>query len=532
MPEPQLAQSDPAYMQLLKTLEHVGHARAAVVENLSHAHVAAYKRNRVRFTGSGSVSIMRDNRPGGLVHTGRTLDWAVKGQGWFQLTLPDGGIVYTRCGSFLVSAEGLIVSEQGFVLEPAISLPDAYQAVEVGSDGTVSCFQDDGDVLHVGVVQLARFANDESLRHQEQGVYLESAAAGHPVIGTPGENGLGRIQGGFLEKANVNALEEQHLLEDLSRYEAQLHQALSQLRQRRAAPTDGNGQQTTGFEVPLDMLHAGFEFRDCFEQRLKDKAEDLLFALVGAQRARVSVSAELNLDFACVTTEKPLIGHPITEQVETRAEEGYAHGDAEPGERKDETKTSKSSTVEYSVGTVAQKRVPVPGNAVGISVAVLIDLRDLSVKDKRMLMSIEDVDQLIRAGLGLKPTDTLVVKQVALVAPQQSRAVQQEPYTYKIKPLVVNLKDPGARRYVRAGFTLTIHPNYYQGLAQPILDGHKDKIKHFIGLYFADLQVEQLQGRANLTKTLQQIKEGLNALMPQMSPPLIQEMLYDELAIQ
>jgi flagellar basal body rod protein FlgG/flagellar basal body-associated protein FliL len=532
VPEPQLAQSDPAYRQLIKALEQVGHARDAVVGNLSHAHVTAYKRNRVRFTGSGSISIMRDVRPGGLVHTGRTLDWAIKDRGWFQLTLPDGRIGYTRQGSFMVNAEGLIVSEQGFELEPAISLPDAYQAVEVGSDGTVFCFQDNGDVLHIGVVQLARFASPESLKHHDQGVYFESEAAGCPTLGTPGEDGFGSIQGGFLENANVNALEEQHLLEDLSRYEAQLHQAVSQLRQRSPAIADAKGRQTTGFEVPLEMLHAGLEFRNCFEQRLKDKAENLLFALVGPQRARVSVSAELDLDFARVTTEKPSIGHPVTEQVETTVEEGYAHEEAEPGEPKDETKTSKSTSIAYSVGQVVEKRVSLPGDVVGISVAVLIDLRESSGKDGRLRMSIEDVDQLLRAGLGLKPSDTLVVKQVALVASQQTRAVQKKPYTYNIKPLVSNLKNPGARRFIRAGFVLAIHPNYDQELAQPILDGKKDKIRHFLSLYFAGLQVEQLQGRANLTKSLQEIKEGLNALMPQMSPPLIAEILYDELAIQ
>ena len=138
VPEPQLAQTDPAYMQLMKALEHVGHARDAVVENLSHAHVAAYKRHRVRFTGSGSISIARDIRPGGLVHTGRALDWAIKGRGWFQLTLPDGRIGYTRQGTFLVNAEGMLVSEQGFELEPAISLPTESQRIEVGSDGAVS----------------------------------------------------------------------------------------------------------------------------------------------------------------------------------------------------------------------------------------------------------------------------------------------------------------------------------------------------------------------------------------------------------
>jgi flagellar biosynthesis/type III secretory pathway M-ring protein FliF/YscJ len=76
-----------------------------------------------------------------------------------------------------------------------------------------------------------------------------------------------------------------------------------------------------------------------------------------------------------------------------------------------------STLVEYAVGQATEKTVSVPGHVVGLSVAVLIDLRDPTVKNSRMLMSIEDIDQLIRAGLGLKPDDVLVIKQATLESP-------------------------------------------------------------------------------------------------------------------
>jgi flagellar basal-body rod protein FlgG len=414
-PSPQLSQTDPAYVQLMAVLELVGQARLAVAENISHANVTAYKRNVVGFTGTDYISITRDMRPGSLVHTGRRLDWAIKGAGWFQLSLPDGRTAYTRQGIFSLGPDGAIMSEWGLTLEPAISVPADNRAIVVARDGTVSCFQNDGEVLTVGVIQLARFTSAESLRHHDHGTYLESAAAGYPVLGTPGEDGFGSIECGSQEKSNVNVLQEQHLLEDLNRYETQLHQAVNQLRHRSPVTPDASSQATE-FQVPLGMLQAGFECRTRTEQQLKRKAEALLFAIVGPQRARVSVSADLDLAFSCKTTERPLAGHPTMKQEDVTKEDAKA-GDTEPGGRANGTKSVASTMVEYAVGQATEKTVSVPGHVVGLSVAVLIDLRDPTVKHNRMLMSIEDIDQLIRAGLGLKPDDVLVIKQATLVFP-------------------------------------------------------------------------------------------------------------------
>jgi flagellar basal body rod protein FlgF len=410
VPKPQLSQADPAYAQLMNALKQVGQARHAVVENLSNAKATAYKRNCVRFNGSDSIAVTRDLRPGGLVHTGRKLDWAIEGAGWFQVLLPDGRIGYTRRGTFSLDTDGTVVSEQGFSLEPAISVPTDIQTLDVARDGTVSCMQGDGEVTTVGTIQLARFTSPESLRHHSQVVYLESEPAGTPVIGTPGENGRGCIQCGFLENANVNTLQEQHLLEDLTRYEAQLHQVVAQVRPPSSVTTDSHTHQTE-FGLPLEMLHAGFEFRTHVEQRLAEKAEELLFAIVGAQRAKVSVSAELDLEYAWVTRETETPGEAISEETED-VKEPVAPGETGTSNRTGGVKSFKSEKTEYAVSLVKEKRVSVPGRIEGVSVAVLIDLRDPAAKNNRLLMSIDDVEQLVRAALGLKSSDVLVIKQL------------------------------------------------------------------------------------------------------------------------
>ncbi len=413
LPTPQWSPADPAYTQLMNALEQVGQARQAVVENLSNAKATAYKRNCVRFTGSDSIAVTRDLRPGELVHTGRKLDWVIEGAGWFQLLLPDGRTGYTRRGIFSLNADGEIVSEQGFSLEPAISVPTDIQTLDVARDGTVSCMEGAGEVITVGTLQLSRFTNPESLRHHDQGVYLESEAAGYPIIGTPGENGLGWIQSGYLENANVNALQEQHLLEDLTRYEAQLHRAVNQLRPQSSGITERN-KQPTEFGVSLDILHGGFEFREHVEQSIAEKAQELLSAIVGGQRAKVSVSVELDLECSWVTCETETPGEAISEETED-VKEPVAHGETGASNRTGGMKSFKSEKTEYAVSVVKEKRVSVPGRVVGLSVAVLIDLRDHTSQNNRMLMSVEDVEQLVRASLGMKPNDVLVVKQIKQV---------------------------------------------------------------------------------------------------------------------
>ena len=146
---------------------------------------------------------------GGLQQSGNTLDVAVLGQGFFEVTLPDGTPGYTRDGSFQVSAQGQLVTNNGYTVAPGITIPANAQSVTIGNDGTVTV-QVPGQVApqSVGQLQIANFVNPAGLDPKGQNLYVETAASGTANSGTPGQNGLGTLRQGFVETSNVNVVEE------------------------------------------------------------------------------------------------------------------------------------------------------------------------------------------------------------------------------------------------------------------------------------------------------------------------------------
>ena len=146
---------------------------------------------------------------GTLQQTGNPLDLAVKGQGFLQVTLPDGTTGYTRDGALQVSATGQLVTAAGYVVQPGISIPQGALAISVAENGTVSAtLQGQAAPQELGQIQLASFVNPAGLDPRGQNLFLETAASGGPQTGAPGENGLGALQQGFLEGSNVNVVEE------------------------------------------------------------------------------------------------------------------------------------------------------------------------------------------------------------------------------------------------------------------------------------------------------------------------------------
>lgn len=145
---------------------------------------------------------------GELVNTGRKLDLAVWGDGFFQVALPNGEIRYTRDGSFHINADGQIVTSSGYLLEPAITVPTDARDIEIGADGTVNAIADDGTISVVGTIQLVKFPNPEGLSSEGNNLLAETPASGAPVTGTAGEAGFGTLQSGFLEKSNVQMVTE------------------------------------------------------------------------------------------------------------------------------------------------------------------------------------------------------------------------------------------------------------------------------------------------------------------------------------
>jgi flagellar basal-body rod protein FlgG len=146
---------------------------------------------------------------GNLQQTGNSLDLAINGQGFFQVSLPDGTTAYTRDGSLHMDNQGQLVTSSGYTVTPAITVPANAQSVTIGKDGTVSITQPGSAAsTQVGAIQLANFINPAGLQSQGENLYLETAASGSPSTNAPGSNGVGSLQQGYIETSNVNVVEE------------------------------------------------------------------------------------------------------------------------------------------------------------------------------------------------------------------------------------------------------------------------------------------------------------------------------------
>jgi flagellar basal-body rod protein FlgG len=147
---------------------------------------------------------------GDFNNTGNPLDLAVQGAGFFQVTMPDGTIAYTRAGMFHLDNQGNIVTADGNPLNPQVSIPANALTVTVGSDGTVTVTQPgQTQAAQVGTIQLATFQNPGGLNSIGQNLFQQTTASGDPIVGTPGgSDGLGTLQQGVLEQSNVDVVAE------------------------------------------------------------------------------------------------------------------------------------------------------------------------------------------------------------------------------------------------------------------------------------------------------------------------------------
>ena len=155
------------------------------------------------------VATARIFSQGNLQQTTNNLDVAIKGQGFFEVQMPDGTNAYTRDGSFQVDSQGRLVTNNGYAVQPGITIPAAAQSVTIGADGTVSVtLPGQATAQSVGTLQIANFVNPAGLDPKGQNLFAETAASGTPNAGAPGSNGLGTLQQGFVETSNVNVVEE------------------------------------------------------------------------------------------------------------------------------------------------------------------------------------------------------------------------------------------------------------------------------------------------------------------------------------
>ncbi|MCX2957612.1 MAG: flagellar basal-body rod protein FlgG, partial [Serratia symbiotica] len=160
-------------------------------------------------TGVRPVATERLHSQGNLSQTNNSKDIAIKGQGFFQVMLPDGSQAYTRDGSFQIDQNGQLVTASGFPVQPAITIPANALSITVGRDGTVSVTQQGQTAAQqVGQLTLTSFVNDSGLESVGENLYRETESSGAPNESTPGLNGAGLLYQGYVETSNVNVAEE------------------------------------------------------------------------------------------------------------------------------------------------------------------------------------------------------------------------------------------------------------------------------------------------------------------------------------
>jgi flagellar basal-body rod protein FlgG len=210
---------------------------AVISNNLANSNTTGYKADRATFqdlmyqnvqqvgaqstqntqystglslgTGVRIAATEKNYLQGSVLQTGGNLDMSITGEGFFQITMPDGTLAYTRDGSFSLDSQGNVVTASGYPLSPAITIPITAQSVTIGTDGTVSVTTSGSSkATTVGQIQLANFINVEGLQPTGNNLLTESAASGAPQVGSPGTNGVGTVTQGSLETSNVNTVTE------------------------------------------------------------------------------------------------------------------------------------------------------------------------------------------------------------------------------------------------------------------------------------------------------------------------------------
>lgn len=208
-----------------------------IANNLSNVNTTGFKKSKIEFQDilyqnyrrAGAASSVGSQVPAGLSigygvrpaatvrqfstgdlqQTGNPLDMAIAGDGFFQIQRLDGSTAYTRDGAFKLSADGQIVTSDGYFLEPNISIPEDATSIAVGNDGTIEVLQaGQSQPTQIGQIELARFVNPSGLEAIGQNLLVQTSASGDPITDIPGQNGLGTIDQGYLEMSNVDVVSE------------------------------------------------------------------------------------------------------------------------------------------------------------------------------------------------------------------------------------------------------------------------------------------------------------------------------------
>ena len=239
-----------ASMWVAKTGLDAQQTRLSVIStNLANVNTTGFKRDRAMFedllyqnvrqaggqtaqttiaptglmigTGTRIVATEKNHAQGNMINTQNALDIAITGEGFFQITMPDGTISYTRDGSFKLSNTGQIVTSTGQPLQPAIVIPANASSITIGEDGIVSVeLYAGGGAQQLGQIQIARFINPPGLTPLGGNLFKETLASGPPQLLNPGTQAAGTLRQGMLEASNVNVVEEMvNMIETQRAYE-------------------------------------------------------------------------------------------------------------------------------------------------------------------------------------------------------------------------------------------------------------------------------------------------------------------------
>jgi flagellar basal-body rod protein FlgG len=208
-----------------------------IAHNLANVNTTGFKKSRVEFQdlfyqqrrtpgtpsatgvakpssvqigyGATPVATQRSFSQGEMLETSNPTDLAIMGDGFFRVLMPDGSEAYTRDGSFKITADGQLMTSDGFMMDPGIAIPEGAQEFQVSQDGMVSVTVG-GDPFPqiVGQIELVRFVNASGLKALGQNLYAATPASGEATTGTPGIDGFGRVTQGYLEVSNVEIVEE------------------------------------------------------------------------------------------------------------------------------------------------------------------------------------------------------------------------------------------------------------------------------------------------------------------------------------
>lgn len=167
------------------------------------------------------AAVYRIHEQGNLTSTDNTFDLAVQGKGFFQVQMPTGETAYTRDGTFQLNQDGLIVTHDGYQLNPGLTVPSNAVDITINNSGEVlASIEGQVALQSIGQIQLANFQNEPGLQSIGDNLLLETPASGSPITGNPGATGFGTLLQGFLETSNVNAVEEvSHLISAQRAYE-------------------------------------------------------------------------------------------------------------------------------------------------------------------------------------------------------------------------------------------------------------------------------------------------------------------------